>query len=336
MESASNRLLSIIVPVYNVEDYIEKNVLSVISSLSDSVEVFYIDDGSKDKSCEIIEKLIAGIENITLYKKNNSGPGATRNYGLDRARGEYVFFLDSDDYISDVSFDRLIDIAKNNKLDMLEFCYRLVNESGKELVGPNYSREESVNSVMSGADWLRTEKCCSLQVAYLYRRQFLIDNRIRMPEGVIHEDVEYVAKCVWYANRFMKINECIYNYVMRPTSIMHTKGHQHNICSHEGIYRTVDFVLKNVDDETYEAYFKPYIISEFYNYCHILIQNGESVRENLKADEPFRQDILKWLRQSQSFSKRVQYIAIRYKLYEIYTLMYKVYNRIRPNYLSAR
>ena len=328
--------LSIIIPVYNVEKYIEKNVISVLSYLNSDIEVIYVDDESSDDSCAILKKHIKDEENISLFCKTNSGPGATRNYGLDRAKGKYVFFLDSDDYINDASLDRLIELANNNNLDMLEFCYRLVDESGNELVGPNTSSEAVINTVMSGAEWLRKEKCCSLQVAYLYRRQFLIDNRIRMPEGVIHEDVEYVAKCMWYANRFMKVNECIYNYVMRPTSIMHTKGHQHKICSHEGIYRTVNFVLDNVDEETYEAYFKPYIISEFYNYAHVLIQNGESVRKNLKADEPFRQDIIKWLRQSKSFSKRVQYIAIRYKFYEIYTLMYKVYNRIRPNYLAAR
>lgn len=328
--------LSVIIPVYNVENYIERNVKSLLKNIADDIEVIYVDDESKDSSCEVLEKYIQGKSNIQLFKKANSGPGATRNYGLDRAKGDYVFFLDSDDYISDISLQKLIDIAIRNDLDMLEFCYRLVDEVGKELVAPNTSKQSSVNKVMTGAWWLRTEKCCSLQVAYFYKRQFLIDNGIRMPEGVIHEDVEYVAKCMWYAKRFMKVNECLYNYVMRPTSIMHTKGKQHRIDSHEGIYRTIEFVESNVDEETYKEYFEPYIISEFYNYSHTLIQNGENVRKNLNNDKAFREDILKWLKKSPSISRKVQYFSIKYKCYELYTLMYKIYNKIRPNFLTSR
>ena len=328
--------LSIIIPVYNVENYIEKNASSLIRNISDDTEVIYVDDGSSDASCKVLSKQIQGLPNFFLYQKDNSGPGATRNYGLDKARGEYVFFLDSDDYISDTSVSRLIDIAISNDLDMLEFCYRIVDENGNELTKPNFSREASVNNVMTGAEWLRSERCCSLQVAYLYQRQFLVYNNIRMPEGVIHEDVDYVAKCMWYAKRFMKVNECIYNYLMRPTSIMHTRGKQHRIDSHEGIYRMIEFVNANVDEETYRDYFEPYIISEFYNYSHTLIQNGESVRKTLKRDESFRVDILKWLKKSDSISKKLQYICIKYKMYEIYTIMYKIYNSIRPNHLVPR
>ena len=332
----SNIKLSVIIPVYNVENYIERNVKSLLENIAYDIEVIYVDDESKDLSCEVLEKYIQGKSNIHLFKKVNSGPGATRNYGLDRANGKYVFFLDSDDYISDISLNKLIDLAERNDLDMLEFCYRLVDENGKELVGPNISKEGSVNKVMTGAWWLRTEKCCSLHVAYFYKREFLLGNNLKMPEGVIHEDFEYVAKCMWYAKRFMKVNDCLYNYVMRPSSIMHTKGKQHRIDSHEGIYRTIDFVKANVDEDTYRDYFEPYIISEFYNSVHIQIQNGENIRKIFRNNPKFREDILEWLKKTKSKTQKVQYFAIRFKLYELYTLMYKIYDKIRPNYLSAR
>jgi len=328
--------LSVIIPVFNVEKYIEKNIESLRKLSSEEIEFIYVDDGSSDNSVSIIEKQQALDSRIRVFKKDNSGPGATRNYGLKNSRGKYILFVDSDDYVNPFDTNLIRNILEVNNLDMLEFCYRLVDEKGNELQKPNISDCKMTNRVLSGAQWLRAEKCCSLQIAYFYRKDFMMSNGLLMPEGVIHEDAEYVGKCTWYAKRYMKINECLYNYLMRSDSIMHTKGKQHSADTNLAIYRTIDFANENVDRETYSLYFEPYIITSFYNMMHTLIQNDENVRDFYRKNSKLRKDTMAWLKKSTSISRKFQYYCFVIKAYEIYTLMYKVYDHIRPNYLSPK
>ena len=115
-----NPKISVIIPIYNVEEYIEDTLNSLLNqTIIKDMEILMIDDGSFDGSRYIIEKYSLDYENFYAYHKENEGPGIARNFGIDLAKGEYIHFLDSDDYVLPNTYERAYEIAKNNNSDFL-------------------------------------------------------------------------------------------------------------------------------------------------------------------------------------------------------------------------
>ena len=113
--------ISIIVPVYNVEKYIDKCLKSLVHQTLQDIEIIIVNDGTQDKSEEIIEKYVRGNQNkIKYYEKSNGGLSSARNYGLEYATGEYIAFLDSDDYVESNMYEEMYNLAKKENADMVE------------------------------------------------------------------------------------------------------------------------------------------------------------------------------------------------------------------------
>lgn len=126
-----NIKVSVIVPVYNVEKYIERCMKSILSQSLQEIEIILVDDGSTDKSSEICDRYAADNENVKVIHKNNAGLGEARNSGLELASGEYVAFVDSDDYLADGALKSLYDIGKKNGADTILGRYKRRWENGK-------------------------------------------------------------------------------------------------------------------------------------------------------------------------------------------------------------
>lgn len=215
--------ISIIIPAYNVEDYIEGCLLSTINQdlPIDEYEVIVANDGSTDSTYEKIVAIAANRSNFVVINKENEWVSLTRNRCFDVARGEYILFVDSDDTIKENCLGLIYNKMRNNNLDILEFDFRNVDVQGKEIHPKMYHSMKSrpVGAVMSGYDYLAYYYDVIPMVwVRAYSRDFLIKNNLRMI-NLKHEDENFTPKAIFLAERIEVIKDVIYNYLIRPGSV---------------------------------------------------------------------------------------------------------------------
>lgn len=214
--------LSIVIPVYNVEKYVEKCILSCRDQNVplDEYEIIIINDGSKDNSLKIVNQAIKGANNISVFSQENSGLSVARNTGLSYAKGEYVWFIDSDDYIEPDCLRDIFDYL-DGKLDILQIQYRYIYESGK----PNeYPKKTIIDGEKKGMEVLISSGVAIPAQFSIYRRDFLKKNKLEFYPNIYHEDVDFKPRAVYMANRMTSYNGVVYNYLQRDNSIMAKKG----------------------------------------------------------------------------------------------------------------
>ena len=150
-------VVSVIVPVYNVEPYLAQCINSILSQSFEDFEVLLVDDGSKDKSGGICDEYAARDSRIRVFHKENGGLSSARNFGLNRANGKYVMFIDSDDFfLENNAFSRLVRYADERELDILRFDYTAVNDRGDILyAGPMNSKKHLCNRTLSSFEMVK-------------------------------------------------------------------------------------------------------------------------------------------------------------------------------------
>ena len=207
--------LSIIIPVYNVERYIERCLASIVNdqNLDASLyEIIVVNDGTKDNSMEIVEKYAKRHSNISVINQKNQGLSVARNTGMKAAQGDYLWFIDSDDWITENSIRSILSALKNN-IDILQLQYQLCYEDGRiEAVKPCV-----IKSVVSGVyQTLRGGVDVPAQFS-IYRRQFLFENNFEFYPGVYHEDVEFKPRVLLAAQGVCSLPLVCYNYFQRTS-----------------------------------------------------------------------------------------------------------------------
>ncbi len=219
--------ISFIVPVYNVEKYIERCIESIVNQTVDSMEVICIDDCSTDGSLEVLNKFVKKYPVIKILRnEKNCGLGYTRNRGLEIASGKYVWFVDSDDWISDTDAAcKVIDIADNDDLDMLIFglIQEFENEELKTAYENYGSKIETYGErIILGEDLFGIQIKDNSFIApvcfKLFKRDYLSAIGLKMPE-VIHEDIMFSALAMLYAERVKIISDKLYCYYRHQNSI---------------------------------------------------------------------------------------------------------------------
>ena len=140
----NNPVVSVIIPVYNVEKYLEECIDSVLAQTYQNIEIILVDDGSTDSSGLICDRYAEKNTNISVIHQKNSGLSAARNSGLNKANGDYIYFLDSDDYISADAIEKLFSIAENDKSDIVFFDAYLSQIKPEESVEPSSTRIISI------------------------------------------------------------------------------------------------------------------------------------------------------------------------------------------------
>ena len=126
-----NYFITVIIPVYNAEQYIERAVKSLLDQTTKEIEIILVDDGSKDASGKICDKY-KQLENVKVIHKENGGACTARNIGLANASGKYVSFVDSDDFMDTDAYEKIINILKHNEADILDFGWRYISETGEK------------------------------------------------------------------------------------------------------------------------------------------------------------------------------------------------------------
>lgn len=220
---------SYIVPVYNVEKYLRKCVDSLIHQDFREYEIILVDDGSTDNSGAICDEYAAGIHNTSIHNtcpirvihQKNGGLSAARNAGLKVAKGEYICFLDSDDYWEPNRLGELMEQIVREQLDVLRFDYqnvRIKNEGVYEVYEPNKKPRyvDHCSDVVDGETYLATRMEYACYAAMFIMRRELVPTFV---EGILFEDTEWTPRMLVRAKRVNATPTIVYNYLTRSGSI---------------------------------------------------------------------------------------------------------------------
>jgi len=220
-----DKLVSVVVPIYNVDEFLEECIESILSQQYKNIEVILVDDGSTDTCLEICNKYKMKDDRITVIHQANSGLSAARNAGLEIANGEYVTFIDSDDVVSTRMIEILLEIAEKNEADISCCGYQKFTKSCPKSDRVNVFDQKRIE-VISGAVMVAAmysgQFVNSGFVAWnkLYKKKLFKDNNILYPIGKIYEDTYVTYKLFYYSAKVAIIDECLYYYRLRVNSIM--------------------------------------------------------------------------------------------------------------------
>ena len=203
---------SIIIPVYNTEKYLDKCLNSVLKQTNQDYEIIVVNDGSTDKSLDILNKY---KDELIIINQENRGLSVARNTGVKKASGKYLIFIDSDDYIENKLLEKIDQVSKNNP-DLIRFGLSEINNEVKnEVNGPRFNNlngyeafKEIVKNKYVEPAWL-----------YAYRKDFYIKNNFEFVPNMYHEDFGIIPKIIISAEKVTSIDYCGYNYVLRENSI---------------------------------------------------------------------------------------------------------------------
>lgn len=220
--------ISIIVPVYNVEKYLEKCLESILRQSYQEYEVIIVDDGSTDGSSVIVEKYSEKYaDKICCIYQKNQGLSAARNTGLRKAKGKYILFVDSDDAIAPDMLEKLYHAAVKYDSDLVMCAFRSVDETGKEIKAVREQRMQNEIPYQ-----LKEKKeillCQNAAWNKLYRKDVIQKYNLEFTENVWYEDIRFTKKYMLYAQNIVYCDEVLYNYLIRQGSIMNSAGSERN------------------------------------------------------------------------------------------------------------
>ena len=211
-------ILSIVIPVYNVEEYLDICLKSIIDNHKDGVEILLVDDGSKDSSSLICDRYSEDYEYIKVKHKKNGGLSSARNVGIKESSGKYIWFVDSDDYIKDGSIEKIIKLA-NKDVDLIISSHCNVFPDGTVL--EDSLEEPTDKGILPYEYFYNIGSASYAAVRFIVKRKLLIDNNILFTEGIYHEDEDWTPRVLCSAKTFEVISDSIYSYrVGNPKSIM--------------------------------------------------------------------------------------------------------------------
>ena len=309
-------LVSVIIPVYNVELYLHKCIDSVLNQTLRQIEVILVDDGSPDGSPAICDEYALKDARIKVIHKENEGLGYARNSGIEVATGEYITFLDSDDYLSENTLEVLYTYAKNNNLDIVRAARNQFHEEDKF----SHWIKDSKLKIYEGKDILKKIALCyfsqpngSSDAALnlegsawgaLYHRELFNQHGVRFvsERDLVSEDFVFNYECACIANRIGKIKDTLYHYRINPKSLSKTPRK--------------DCLTRSID---YSLYLEKRFINDGYDADSALYAMGYTVDtmrahiKNIILSSLPRREIREWLKE-QSKNPYFERIAQEYPL----------------------
>ncbi len=266
--------VSIVVPIYNVEKQLEKCISSLIKQNSDNIQlqIILVNDGSTDNSGDIAKEYTAKYPEKILYlEKENGGLSDARNFGVKYADGDYISFVDSDDYISDNLYVRLLPYMEE-KYDMIKIGIAKVKEEG-DLIEKNFSPTFENKTGEEAFDILyKTDVMTEVAWGYIYRKEFYNDNKFEFAKGLYHEDFGLIPLIILKAEKVASTNIGCYNYVQTEKSI--TRGDKtKNLQRAKDLLKHYDNMLQTIEDYNISNNSKENI-KIYYTNCIILEVNN--------------------------------------------------------------
>lgn len=233
--------VSIIIPVYNVEKYIVKCINSIKEQSLGDFECLVVDDGSKDNSIKLVKDIVSNDNRFNIFTKENGGLSDARNYGLQYAKGEYVCFVDSDDYIDKDMLKLTYEKAKKYNSDIV--CFDLYYVFGENLKISKGAEFKEVSSYKENKEIIFNNNSANNK---LYKREFL--SKKQFIKGMWYEDMAVIPTWIAEANNMSYVDKPLYYYVQREGSISHSANPKIF-----DIYTAIDMVKKKLNLTSYDV-----------------------------------------------------------------------------------
>lgn len=272
------KLLSIIVPVYNVEKYLERCVKSIINQTYSNIEIILVDDGSTDHSSKMCDDFKKDDNRIKVIHKENGGLSDARNCGLNYANGDYILYVDSDDYIDTDTCSRFAKaIEKIDNVDIITGNAILI-ENGK--MSPMNHSNYANDNIVSSVDYLKNElKNHTMYMAAwlnLYKRDFLIKNNLYFKKGILHEDEELIPQVFLKANKISHIDFPFYFYEIREGSITQKKDLSKNANDLFESLNSLEKKYNSIEDKELRVLLKDSLAEKYLNMFQISKKNTKN------------------------------------------------------------
>lgn len=282
MALVSDKFLSIVIPTYNSEKYIEKNLMFLSRQTSNNFEVIVIDDGSTDNTCEVSEACLEKfeIDHKVIRCEENRGQSVARNIGINYSRGKYILFLDSDDFAE----NNLVQILERNMFnepDIVFFDYKRIKED--DSVNINIAQNFEFGKIKSGEEvfWAyRDNKIRLWTGSIIYNKEFLNKNNLRFLEGAHGaEDLNFIFKSLLSSKKVRGIEDNLVFYCQREDSLTNNPDIYKNIT----VVESMEDVAKFIDENKLDKKLKEVIEKEFTSE-HIMYQILGYLNSKTKKD----------------------------------------------------
>lgn len=317
-------LVSVIVPVYNVEKYLQECVDSVLAQTYEKFEIILVDDGSTDKSGTICDTYQKRDSRIVVIHQENRGLSEARNAGLNRAKGEYIYFLDSDDWILSETLEKLVEKAKAESAEVVFFdAYSFEDNQPEKQTRQHYMRKHSYKTDTGLEIFKKLQEYREYHSAVpllLIKKSVLERSSLKFEPGILYEDMIFTYALFCKAERVAYINEPFYQRRYRNNSIMTSKKKAKNYSSAKQVYLKVKEISEPdglIKEDSVRAYITRCAFNAMNNY--VALSNKE---QQLYRDD--YQSLKKHILQNHAYGNK----ALYYRCYGIIPwAVYKIYEK---------
>ena len=313
--------VSVIVPVYNVEKYIEKCLNTLVNQTLQDIEIIVVNDGATDNSEKIINEFLEKYpEKIVYLKKENGGLSDARNFGIPYAKGEYIAFVDSDDYVETFMYEEMYEIAKKENSDMVEcdFIWEYPNKSRID-TGEIYNNKKEMAQKVRVVAWNK-----------LIKKSILDETKIEFPKGYRYEDLEFTYKLIPYLDKVSFLKKPCVHYIQRDNSISNTQNERtkeiFDILDHIIDYYKEKGIYEEYKTELEYTYTRIVLCSSLLRMCKVKDKETKKKLLNLAWDN-LNNRFPNWKKNKilkESKSKKDLYMkSINKTTYKIYTKIFR-------------
>ena len=302
-------MISVLVPVYNTNQYLPRCIDSILGQSFTDFELLLIDDGSTDGSAKICDAYAEKDSRIRVLHKENGGVSSARNLGLNEAKGEWVVFVDSDDWISDNCIKLLTEPLRNKEFDIVVGDYRIIGEFpyNLELSLPEGAYHETgiTHTFCNGGIYIMSWN-------KLYRKEFLLKNQLAFEEGKVHEDEILAFEISCLEKSFYVVKSVTYYYRIRENSIATIKDRHLKLQRYIAVFQSIKEKVKRYEkvDGIYDHYL--FFIRRVFRWISWLDLNEEQVRFADEQTEGFLEEIPSLFCMKEK-SNRLAYFACKNK-----------------------
>ena len=306
--------ISLIAPIYGVEPYIRQFAESALSQSYDDVQFIFVNDGTKDRSMEILNTLIEEKfshlkERIVIVNKENGGLPSARKAGLERAEGEYILFADSDDWLDTNAVEKVMAVAERTDADIVYFD--LVKEYGGGKQSVKHERHYTAKDRVLWIENMFNYRSFGYTVTKCFRRKLYTENKIVFPKLGMHEDICLMAQIIFYAQSIEQLPEALYHYRKNnPAAMCSQKRSVRHIASSRNMVGVVGEFRDNLKGSPMEAVADGVVLRAGW---HTMIHDCD-----LFAEFPWLGDAIKKAK-----------VSTRYRTPLLFQIFVKLYNAFR-------
>lgn len=283
----SNAKISVVIPVYNVEQYVRDCIYCLKKQTYANFEAILIDDGSTDASGQILDAEAADDERFIVIHKENGGAAEARNYGLDKCSGEYICFVDSDDLFANDYLEILLKAALENQCDIVQCNYERVSNRPLNLENNGCDLALNVKMLSNRQMLERIYTGANVDTIVLwnkiYKRELF--DKVRFPVGIMFEDEVLSAKIVYKADRIGLIDNVLYYYYYNDQGVMHKEYSIRKLDVLTALQLRMDFYKENGLNDLYQK--------DSYKYLYKILQNYYQIHHNMTDNRNLKKDIMK-------------------------------------------